>query len=701
MQKNKYHFLILLIAIEITFSPISYAQVSHIRNQVFIGARPMGMGETFVAVADDGNAIYWNPAGLPFVDRYELQAMHANIFNTDIVNNYLGFLIPDLPYLPYSEKLAFGLDWFNIGFGDDELEYSYNRFTFSTGYRPVKFLSLGCNVKYLNNNASLDGNTKGKASGWGYDLGILVAPWRGLSLGLMAHDISNTRMRYENGVSRTIYFRNIRCGAAYKFPDISFIKRPLLAIDFDDRLHLGAEFWLQNMLGLRAGMQQDLYDHGEKEITLSFGAGIRYKYFQFDYALTNSPMLENTHRFSLSLSFALPPSPVTIKSVKIPDIYASLYMYYQSFPCVISELDYEGEKNLECDIKLKQKKYGINAEKSAEINPQRDESKVIDFSLSLSEAILKLPSNQKYRIQAEVILEPKTFISTKAEKFVTADFNIFGPGTINWANGSNQAVAWMCSNNDSLRSFAAKVCRFGQDIREKVIINDNISKAIKIYNALRLYGISYQRDPNLPYAQSSKAIDKILYPFELLHPQNRVGDCDDTTILYATLLESIGINTALVTTPNHILMMFDSGIHEREKLLACVADNMYVVKNHSIWLPVESTYYCENVNRSFFVAWRKGAEQYKQNQFEPGFEEIFVHQAWQKYEPAYFEKRKIEIPYPALDSILSLYNDDQRVIDEAQNKFLQSLDPNQQCIYYALIGDINKAKKCMEHIFKK
>ena len=29
-----------------------------------IGARPLGMGGAFVAIADDINAVYWNPAGL-------------------------------------------------------------------------------------------------------------------------------------------------------------------------------------------------------------------------------------------------------------------------------------------------------------------------------------------------------------------------------------------------------------------------------------------------------------------------------------------------------------------------------------------------------------------------------------------------------------------------------------------------------------
>jgi len=696
MPRNKYLFLILLSAIEISCFNISYAQLSHIRNRVFIGARPMGMGETFVAVADDGNAIYWNPAGLPYVDRYELQAMHANIFNADIANNYLSFLMPDLPYLPYSEKLAFGLDWFNIGFGDAELEYSHNRFTFSAAYRPLKFFSLGCNIKYLNSNASLDGNTKGKASGWGYDLGVLVSPWRGLSLGLMAHDVTNTRMRYENGISKIIYFRNIRYGIAYRFSDVYFIKHPLLAIDLDDRIHLGAEFWLQNILGLRAGMQQDFYAHGEKEITFSFGAGIRYKYFQFDYALTNSPMLENTHRFSLSLNFALPPSPVKIKSVAIPDIYASLYMYYQSYPCVISELEYESEKNIECNIKLKEKKYGISADEKIEVNPQLEKSKEVSLSLTLSESILRLKPLEKYPTNAEIILEPNTFIKTKTEKFVTPDFNIYGLGTINWADGVEQAAAFICSQDEVIMDFASTVCQYFQDATMPRIINVNISQAVQIYNALRKYGIRYQKDPNTPYSQSSKSIDTILYPFELL--QKKQGDCDDTTVLYATLLESIGIPTALVAIPSHLLMMFDTGIHEREKLMLCLPENMYVLKNQHVWLPVETTYYCEN--HSFFEAWKKGAEQYKHSQNEPGFEEVYIHEAWQNFEPIYFDYPERQITYPASNEIVALYKNDQSLVAVAQRNFLVNLDANRRCVYYALIGDINKAKKCMEHIFK-
>ena len=42
------------------------------------GARPTGMGDSFVAIADDATATYWNPAGLGFQTGKEATLMHVN-----------------------------------------------------------------------------------------------------------------------------------------------------------------------------------------------------------------------------------------------------------------------------------------------------------------------------------------------------------------------------------------------------------------------------------------------------------------------------------------------------------------------------------------------------------------------------------------------------------------------------------------------
>ena len=68
----------LVICLIVVLCSDAYSQA---RSQIFIGARPLGLGETFTAIADDGNAVYWNPAGLPTLKRIEFNSMYANLYN--------------------------------------------------------------------------------------------------------------------------------------------------------------------------------------------------------------------------------------------------------------------------------------------------------------------------------------------------------------------------------------------------------------------------------------------------------------------------------------------------------------------------------------------------------------------------------------------------------------------------------------------
>ena len=54
-----------------------------------VGARALGMGSAFVAVADDVTAGYWNPAGIADATGRAVQLMHSETFG-DIVNYDTG-----------------------------------------------------------------------------------------------------------------------------------------------------------------------------------------------------------------------------------------------------------------------------------------------------------------------------------------------------------------------------------------------------------------------------------------------------------------------------------------------------------------------------------------------------------------------------------------------------------------------------------
>ena len=66
------------------------------------GARPNGMGEAFVAIADDATASWWNPAGLAFLPGRNIALMHSQ-------------LVPDLASDVYYEFIGYSNEIRNVG----------------------------------------------------------------------------------------------------------------------------------------------------------------------------------------------------------------------------------------------------------------------------------------------------------------------------------------------------------------------------------------------------------------------------------------------------------------------------------------------------------------------------------------------------------------------------------------------------------
>ncbi len=61
--------------------------------KIGLGARAIGLGESFVAVANDPTAIYWNPAGLASLQRQEVALSHIE-WPADIRYSHLAWVLP-------------------------------------------------------------------------------------------------------------------------------------------------------------------------------------------------------------------------------------------------------------------------------------------------------------------------------------------------------------------------------------------------------------------------------------------------------------------------------------------------------------------------------------------------------------------------------------------------------------------------------
>jgi hypothetical protein len=80
MIRNPVATITLLVALAGAAAPPARADVPHPTLQ---GIRPLGMGDAFVAVVDDRNALYYNPAGLARLDRTRLSGLglHGGVDN--------------------------------------------------------------------------------------------------------------------------------------------------------------------------------------------------------------------------------------------------------------------------------------------------------------------------------------------------------------------------------------------------------------------------------------------------------------------------------------------------------------------------------------------------------------------------------------------------------------------------------------------
>lgn len=616
------------------------------REQIFVGTRPLGLGEAFVAIADDGNAAYWNPAGLPYLQRHEVNLMHSKLYGLGITHNYFAYT---RPFLKHS---AVGVDVLHLGFEDDELDFNRNHFAFSAGFAFNKNFSLGANVKYLSTNAKLDGASEGEAYGSGFDVGALLSlpmkNGRELRAGVMIHDVAGTRVRYEDtGKRDEILPQNVRMGLAYQAFEstgkgLFSLHHPLVALDVDDRLHLGAEIWLfdkvrffekveaLDKLGLRSGVQKDL--HTEEGLTWSAGMSVQKDIFRLDYAYTMPPTLPASHRFSLAFSFNFNPHLIEISKPAFEPIFSSQLRRYDNPKVKIGSvwLNNKSQDSLRARITFKAGEL-TNGTWSTSVRVDTDRAVSVDLIADFSQNILNETETQTSRrgeVKAVYRYRGKPYTETLPVRFF-----LHGDGAMLW-DQPGRAAAFITQADSLVRAFAISLTGAEESASSEALPTRELADAIAIFEGLRAYGVAAKPDPNATFAAATTGgsyIDTILWPDAVLSlPQERrAGDCDDLAILYSALLESVGIQTALLKTTGHLFMMFNTGIPETHRFSLPVPEDLFVKAKSVLWLPIETT----ALPATFTQAWQKGAAGYRADRDLKDLKTYFTAEEQKIYPP--------------------------------------------------------------------
>jgi type IX secretion system protein PorV len=275
-----------------------------------IGARATAMGGSFVAVADDASAVFWNPAGIARFSG-NIVAVHHVEWVADI-NLTQGTYIFHLGFLPgmlalnarslYMSNMERTTVYHPDGDGT-KFDAGYSSFGLTYARSLTDKFSLGVTASL--NHAGLDDLSSNAVS---FDIGTLYdTGFRSLKIGM---EIANmgTQLSYIDPAKSSklpILFRvgaaiNIMQSAEHQVMMTGEFSHPP---DNKERLNAGGEYSFKNFFFLRGG-----YNFGYDAETFSAGVGVSFptslsSETHFDYSYTDLSDLSGAHRFSLEIHF--------------------------------------------------------------------------------------------------------------------------------------------------------------------------------------------------------------------------------------------------------------------------------------------------------------------------------------------------------------------------------------------------------------
>jgi len=343
LKFSAYIFLSLILSFSFPTTRVANAKGPSTSGAIILkqtsGARALGMGEAFVALADDVNCLYWNPAGLTQIRNHELSMMYLN----GLVDSWFGSIgyahplgakgkkwgrrISGVKGVSEAQKfygtIALGMAFFQAGkiTLDPEgktvvaeqdylitLGYGYPLWRGAIIRRPgLRFeeerqsiISLGLNIKIISSTLVGDYSAMAYAGDIGV-LGKFLLGSNSLRIGAAVQNLG-TKLKFEEEGDPLPF--TIRVGCSY---EMNFGKEHVLAVaaegvkpnDNEIRGNVGVEYWYKEIFALRSG-----YKIGYDLDGFTAGVGFNWQGYGLDYGwgMLATKMGDN-HRVSFTARF--------------------------------------------------------------------------------------------------------------------------------------------------------------------------------------------------------------------------------------------------------------------------------------------------------------------------------------------------------------------------------------------------------------
>jgi hypothetical protein len=405
-----------------------------------LGARSVGLGRTTVAVADDIQGVFSNPAVLASVDRVQVGINSFTLFDeyrylalamcipTDVGQIGLSYLTMSVADIPYTKLIAEGTELRVRQDGQYEMGDRVLGLTYAVrgpkNIGGVKYIDFGVTAKFA--ESYITGDDRSSLTGIGVDAGtrfelLMLKDFRfGVALQNAVQPLFDDPDAGGGSYQPSGYAQNLRLGVMRPFTlyDQQFIG----AVDSDNNgAHLGLEYLLDKSFAVRSGFDKNSLTLGLGMKVFSF-YGFDYKPYTFslDYAYHVYPEpLNNLHVFSVSLLGVTKTNRPSIETVLNSSITTTNTLSLEGLADTGSEIQIFVNNRLRKTVKAEDS--GVWRTRELYLDEGRND---IYCTAQYEDYVVSDPSNQ-LRIFSDPILPTiETQIDTKGDTvFITARAN--------------------------------------------------------------------------------------------------------------------------------------------------------------------------------------------------------------------------------------------------------------------------------------
>ncbi|MCQ2576574.1 MAG: porin family protein [Treponema sp.] len=376
-----------------------------------------------------------------------------------------------------------------------------------------------------------------------------------------------------------------------------------------------------NYSGLSAGALLSLDFKLSPSFSVYLGGNYNY-FFHNSFSMADAGISAGV-KLNLSKAFDKQGN-LSVEVVEMDPVFPALYSWYNENPFATIALYNEEEYSItDVEVSFYQEEFMTSEKKYKTIKKiQKNDFAEIDLTAFFTESILSLiepvEKNSTLKINYKLLGEKRTIE-------LPVSINFFNRNNMSWADDRRAAV-FVSPNDAEAKSFAKQVKAIVRDYI-KPEKNLNAQLAMALFESLKIYGLNYVIDPASSYSANvgSASIDFLQFPYQTLN--YRGGDCDDLSILYCSLLETLGIEGAFITVPGHIFTGFCIGETDEEIAYkdSGVLQNGLVYYEGKIWQPIEITMLKDGYDK---------ACAYGVHEWEKYLEEAClypIHSSWELY----------------------------------------------------------------------